>query len=117
MKRPSAWDELQERWIASEPLTDREERERLEQAARDPAAARELAFYERARRWIESPRTQAEGDARFAEHVLKQVKAGGSARLRLVSEGQPKPAEGRDRPARGRRPAASAAAWLLAGAL
>ena len=98
------WDDLQTRWAAGETLGPDEERERLERAATDPLAERELALFAELR-------ARGEGAEELPRGLVERVLAAVSSRprLHLLGPGERPPATLRA-PARARR------AWLVAAA-
>lgn len=116
IRRRSAWERLQERWVVGEPLTASEHCARIERAT-EPAADRELQFYEQASRWLdEASGSDTEDDARFLEHVLRVSKGGRATGLRLVGDARSTAAQARFRAPGAKSRVVPAAAWLLASA-
>ena len=80
------WDDLQERWTVGERLTEDEEALRLDLAARDPLARRELEVIEELRGHLETEELD-EGDRALTERVLVACRKGTKTILRLVTKG------------------------------
>lgn len=82
MNARERWEELQQRWAQGESLSPAEEQERLDYAAHDPRARRELEAFAALRAYA-----KAEGEplsAALIDGVLEAVADG--ARLRAVTE-------------------------------
>lgn len=111
-RRQRRWEQLQSRWASGEPLSADEESERLDYAAREPAARRELEFFSELR-----ARAAFDVDSvspALIDSVIDSVQ--GRPRLRLVTpvEREPKGPFDERRPARQR--ALLVAAALVAAA-
>ena len=79
------WDELQTRWASGEVLDATEDRERLELAADDPRAARELEVVSELGRQL-SASDEDRGHLSLYDGVLEAAAAKKEGRLRLVSQ-------------------------------
>jgi hypothetical protein len=107
--RRRRWELLQSRWASGERLSADEERERLDYAALDPAARRELELFAELR-----DRAAADGDTvspALIDNVLDAVQA--RPRLRLVTPSQGGADASIDEPRRAWLPRALVAAALL----
>lgn len=107
--RRRRWEQLQSRWASGERLSADEERERLDYAALDPAAQRELELFAELRN-----RAAREGDTvslALTDSVLDAVQE--RPRLRLVSSTQ----QGADRSYDELRPVWRTRALVMAAAL
>jgi FecR protein len=114
--RRSNWERLQRLWVTGEPLTLREQAERVE-AARDPDQQSELQFYQRAERWLDQQSSeQAADDARFLEHALRLAKIGRSTALRLVGDAKPTSVTSPRKPRQAKPRVWRTVVWLSAAA-
>jgi hypothetical protein len=115
IRRSSAWERLQRRWIVGERLDEREERERLQPAPAELEAHRELQFYEHARVFLDAASNEEKrDDARFLDRLLQGASSARGPGLRLVGQVRPAAASEPKRDPRRKPRFPPRVAWLVA---